>query len=217
MSTASNGGCVESDLARWIEAARQGSEEALGRILEQCRPYLLVIANQEIAPDLQAKVAPSDLVQETFLEAHQDFRSFQGMSREELLAWLRSILRNNLANVRRKYRETDKRQISREISLRDTPYGYLLKGLADSGETPSEQLIDQEEDQALVRALGQLPEEYRQVIQLREYENCSYEAIAQRMGRSAEAARKLHTRAVDLLGQLLESMDDSPRRSGEPR
>jgi RNA polymerase sigma-70 factor (ECF subfamily) len=58
-------GCLED----WLAEARQGSREALGRLLEGCRHYLLLMANQDTGPDLRAKVAPSDLVQETFLEA----------------------------------------------------------------------------------------------------------------------------------------------------
>jgi RNA polymerase sigma-70 factor (ECF subfamily) len=45
-----------------IRSARAGSAEALGKILETCRLYLMVIANAELDPELQAKFAASDLV-----------------------------------------------------------------------------------------------------------------------------------------------------------
>jgi RNA polymerase sigma-70 factor (ECF subfamily) len=196
------------ELVRLIEAAHHGSAEALGRLLEIFRPYLLLIANQEVAPDLQAKVGPSDLVQETFLEAGKDFGGFQGTGREELLAWLKSILQNNLANLRRRYRDTDKRRVNRELSLTDTPHEHLLQGLTDPGETPSELAIGKEEDEALERAIDRLPADYRQVIRWKKDEGCGYEEIGRRLGRSAEAARKLHDRAVDLLGELLEPPHD---------
>src|SRR5262249_2490579 len=67
--------------------------------------------------DLTAKGGASDLVQETFLGAFRDFDEFHGHSRSELLAWLRTILRNHLAVTRRRYRDTLKRKVSREISL----------------------------------------------------------------------------------------------------
>ena len=52
-----------------LESAQNGSSKSLGKLLETCREYLLLVANQTLDHDLQAKVGPSDLVQETFLHA----------------------------------------------------------------------------------------------------------------------------------------------------
>jgi DNA-directed RNA polymerase specialized sigma24 family protein len=62
-------------------------------------------------------VGASDLVQDTFLEAHQDFSHFHGTGERELLAWLTKILTNRLCNNVRHYRGTLKRDIEREESL----------------------------------------------------------------------------------------------------
>lgn len=198
-----------AELERLIDAARNGSDEALGRLLDGCRDYLLLIANQEVAADLRPKVGASDLVQETFLEAGRVFAQFRGRRREDLLAWLSTILRNNLANVRRSFRATDKRRLDREVALTDTPRGRQPEGLVDPGETPSDRLECQERDAALERAIDRLPEDYRRVIRWRKDDGCSYEEMGRRLGRSAEAARKLHTRAVEYLAQLLEPRHDS--------
>src|SRR5438874_1463377 len=101
-------------VVKWLAAARAGSSEALGNVLETCRAYLLLIARQELDTELQAKGGASDLVQETFLEAQRDFRQFAGQTEEELLAWLRRLLLNNVANFRRRYRETAKRDVNAE-------------------------------------------------------------------------------------------------------
>ena len=66
-----------SDAVQRLAAARAGSREALGQILQACRGYLLLLAERELAPDLRAKGGASDLVQETFLEAQKDFAHFQ--------------------------------------------------------------------------------------------------------------------------------------------
>src|SRR6516225_10133589 len=102
-------GEVARDVARWLASARAGSPEALGQALEACRGYLLAIAQQELDPELQAKGGASDLVQETFLKAHRHFSHFHGSAEEELLAWLRRLLLNHLADFRRLYQETQKR------------------------------------------------------------------------------------------------------------
>src|SRR5205814_6556278 len=90
-----------TDVPQWIEAARHGSPDALGQVLEYCRPYLLAVANEELEPDLQAKAGASDLVQDTFVEAHRGFGGFRGRNEEALLTWLRKILLHNLADFRR--------------------------------------------------------------------------------------------------------------------
>src|SRR5829696_9456278 len=106
-----------SDTGDRLAAARGGSPEALGDALEACRAYLLKIAEADLDPALRAKGGASDLVQQTFLEAQRDFGRFAGGSEEELLAWLRQLLRNNLANFARDYRRTGKRRLDRERLL----------------------------------------------------------------------------------------------------
>src|SRR5438105_1940581 len=108
---------MASDIAPLLDAARSGSREALGQLLESCRGYLLMVAKGELDRDLQAKEGASDLVQETFLEAQRDFVQFQGASEAELLAWLRRLLLNNVANFTRRYRTTGKRSVEREVVL----------------------------------------------------------------------------------------------------
>jgi RNA polymerase sigma-70 factor (ECF subfamily) len=196
-------------MVQWIEAAKNGSEEALGQVLEWCRPYLLRVADEELATDLQGKLGASDLVQETFLEAHRDFRQFRGRTDQELRGWLRAILRHNLGTVGRHYRETDKREVRREQALSEGSQEGLCTRLIDPNGTPSALVHAQEQDEALQRAMARLPETYRQVVEWRNYDRCSFEEIGRRLERSSEAARKLWVRAIEQLTGLLERPDES--------
>src|ERR1700678_474199 len=72
-----------------------------GQMLNGCRQYLLMIANEVIGPDLQAKLGASDLVQDTFVEAQRHLGVFRGKTDVEMRAWLRKILECRLANIRR--------------------------------------------------------------------------------------------------------------------
>jgi RNA polymerase sigma-70 factor (ECF subfamily) len=176
-----------------LAAARAGSREALGRLLEACRNYLLVIARQELDPGLRAKGGGSDLVQETFLEAQRDFRAFHGQTEGELRAWLKELLYNNVVNFARRFRETRKREIDREQAL-DTGMG---SGLAGADPTPSKNASNREEDQLVREALDRMPEDYREVLLLRFREGLAFEEVARRMGRSLNAVHKLWARAVE--------------------
>jgi RNA polymerase sigma-70 factor, ECF subfamily len=188
------------DRDRMLEDARAGSPEALGRALEGCRRYLLLVAEKEMGPELRAKAGASDLVQETFLEAHRDFGGFHGESRGEFRFWLLRILMHNVGAFTRKFRETAKRSISREVGLGATSAsGGPLFDLAASTASPSAKVVAREHSQALRTALERLPEDYRRIITLRYDENMSFERIGQEMGRSPEAARKVWSRAMDCL------------------
>src|SRR5262245_32188049 len=185
------------DAAQWLSAARGGSREALGRLLEACRDYLLLVANRELDFDLRAKGGASDLVQQTFLEAQRDFAAFHGASEDELLAWLRRLLVHNLADFTRRYRGTRKRGAEREVTLEgDSSAVAPGDALAADTPSPSGRAVAREQDEGLERALAQLPEDYRQVILLRYQEERSFEEIGEMMGRSPNAARKLWLRAV---------------------
>jgi RNA polymerase sigma-70 factor (ECF subfamily) len=192
-----------------IEAARQGSLAALGQVLETCRGYLLSIANQELDSELRAKVGPSDVVQESFLEANRDFEKFNGRTQEDLLAWLRRILLHNLANVRRQFCATDKRRVDREVPFSVALGGPVEDNLIAGGATPGSELAAQEQVARMLQAVEQLPEHYREVLQLRHQEGQSFEDIGARTGRSAEAARKVWARAVELLKERLKSSHDT--------
>ncbi len=188
-----------------IIAARQGSHDALGQALESCRLYLLMIAENEISTGIRAKGGASDLVQQTFLEAQRDFHQFGGESLKEWRAWLRRLLLNNIANFHRHYQQTAKRQVQHEIPIHaddsKTPESDWLAG---DNPTPSRELIQREHETALHRAMALLPEDYRTVLLLRYQEELPFEDIGQRMQRTSNAVRKLWSRAIERLQELME-------------
>jgi RNA polymerase sigma-70 factor (ECF subfamily) len=100
-----------------LHLARTGSTAALGRLLELYGNYLALLARLQIGKRLQGKLDPSDLVQETFLEAHRDFAQFRGDSEAEFVAWLRHILATNLANLVRHYYGAQRRDVRLEREL----------------------------------------------------------------------------------------------------
>jgi RNA polymerase sigma-70 factor (ECF subfamily) len=189
---------LPAELTRLLAAARSGSREAMGEALELCRQYLLAIANRQLNPALRGKGGASDLVQQTFLEAQRDFDRFHGTSLDELQAWLKQMLLHNAADFARGYLETDKRRADREVGLpgADTSNGG---DIASDTPTPSAHAMVGEQEEKVRLALEGLPPDYRQVIVWRYQEELSFAEIAQRMGRSENAVRKLWFRAVERL------------------
>jgi RNA polymerase sigma-70 factor (ECF subfamily) len=195
---------VVDEVARRLAAARAGSDQMLGQVLEACRGFLLLVAQSELDPALRAKGGASDLVQETFLEAKRDFAQFHGNTDDELRAWLKQLLRNNVANFARRYR-SGKRRADREVPLEPgSSFAERAGGIAADGATPSVLAVEREQNEALERALRQLPEDYRRVILLRYQEQRPFEEIARLMNRSPGAVRTLWSRAVRRLRQEME-------------
>jgi RNA polymerase sigma-70 factor (ECF subfamily) len=147
-------------------------------------------------------VGESDLVQETFLEAQRDFEHFHGHSQSELLAWLRQLLLHNLANLARHYRDTQKRDVGREVKL-ETGSPQSSNTLAARYPSPSAEAIANEAVAAVHQALERLPPDYRRVIALHYEQRLSFEEIGPLLQRSAYSARRLWTRAVERLRQEL--------------
>lgn len=184
-------------IERWIEEAKVGSPDALGHLLQTCRDYLLYVAQRGLSAPIRAKVSPSDLVQETSLDAYRDFARFRGERLEELLAWLRQILLHNASNAVRRFQRVDKRKVSREVPLESAP-GIAL-GLRDDALSPRSLLATIDEQQAIECALLTLSEEQRTIILLRNRSNLSFVEIGERMDRSPDAVRKMWFRAVERL------------------
>jgi RNA polymerase sigma-70 factor (ECF subfamily) len=186
-----------------LQEARAGSAEALGRLLEAFRPYLLAIANDELESSLQPKGGASDLVQETCFEAQCSIGDFRGQTERELLGWLRQMLLNNLANFGRQFRQVAKRQVGREIPLDNSSRRELRDGLAAEGPSPPEQTIHNEQLERVAATLDQLPAHYREVIVWRNLERQSFAEIARRLNRTEKTAQKLWCRAIQALQRRL--------------
>ena len=189
------------DAVSWIEPAKQGNAAALEKALEPFRPYLMTIARCAIEPLLANKIEPADLVQETFAAAHRGIAVFQGSTEGQWRAWLRIILLNHLANVRRSYKLAQKKGF--ECSTPRNDAAELAANLESAVTPPPRRLHIKERDRAIRAALKKLPEHYRDVVVWHYDDGLTFEAIGNRLGISADAARKQWNRALIRLQEIL--------------
>src|SRR5262249_7549200 len=141
--------------------------------------------------------------QQSLFEAQQAFARFGGSSEEELLRWLRRILKNNLLDLTRRYRNAAARAVDQEMSLDRDKAQDLVQALADEHGSPLADLLAREQKIALESSLASLPEECRRVIDLRHIQGQTFAEIGAALGKSAEAARKVWFRALRKLRQEL--------------
>ena len=184
-----------------LHLARGGDRRALGRLLDGYRGYLTLLGRLQISRRLRGKVDASDLVQETFLEAHRAFGEFRGLTQQELLYWLRKILVTRIAKLVRRFYGTQRRDVRLEQRLDEEMdrSSHAVGALAGAQSSPSHGAARRETVVLLADALEQLPADHREVIVLRQLEELSFPEVAERMGKSADGARKLWVRALATL------------------
>jgi RNA polymerase sigma-70 factor (ECF subfamily) len=203
------------DPEQLLAQARQGDGDCLGALLESYRNYLHLLARTQIDMHLQGRVSPSDVVQETFVQACANFAQFRGGSEQELLAWLRRILVNTLARVVEKQVKAHKRDVRREVSVErlvqnlDDSAAAFEEALVSPHSSPSAQAERRELAALVADQLARLPAHYREVIVLRNLEGLPFDEVARRMKRTAGAVRILWLRALDQLRQMQTSEESS--------
>lgn len=171
--------------------------------IERFRTYLLLLARMQLDPRWRVQVDPSDLVQQTLLEAHEKQAQFQGDT-AQVMAWLRKSLANNLVD-RIRALGRDKRDVRREVSLAaiERSSAGLGELLAAHVATPSERAMRNEELLRLADALAQLSDAQREAIVLHHLQGCTLAETARALGRSEPAVAGLLHRG---LKNLRESM-----------
>lgn len=173
--------------------------------LERFRPYLNLLARLGLGRAIQAKVAPSDVVQNTLLEAHRKPDRFEGRVVEQQLALLRKMLANNLAKAGRDLRR-QKRDVEREQSLEasiDRSSKGLLAVLPAPQSSPSDRAMKNEAIRRVAEALERLPEAQREVVLLHYVDGLTTREIAQRMERTSGSVAGLLMRGLERMRELV--------------
>ena len=193
-------------------AAQRGDRGAFKVLFERYhrRAYALafgVVRHQEDA---------LDVVQDAFIKAHKYLDKFEGNS--SFYTWLYRIVMNLAIDHIRKHRrvrpvELDEQRLE---DGGDEGDGLLPKLL---GGNPGRALMDKEIRQRIDTALGELSENHRSVLVMRELEGLSYEEMAQAMGcskgtimsRLFHARKNMQKRLADLFDREItdESEDDA--------
>jgi RNA polymerase sigma-70 factor, ECF subfamily len=175
--------------------------------LERYRDYLRLLTRVQLGSAGNRLIDPSDLVQQTLLEAYQKREQFRGRNDAERAAWLRAILARNLADaVRAQGRQ--KRDVSRVRSLEadlESSSACLGAWLAADQSTPSELAVRHEQAVLLANALARLPVSQREAVVLHYWQGLALSEIAIRLNRTSDAAAGLLKRGLKNLRTLLDT------------
>lgn len=154
---------------------------------------LLAVIQNRMSPLLRSRLAPEDLFQDALLQAWRDRNSFQWQGLRSFRAWLLTIIDHRLRDVA-DYETAQKRGGGRNpVSLNrgasDTSSADAIPPALAASTTPSRLAIYREQAVAMERALRSLPDELRDVVRLRLWEQREMRDIAEMLGIGVEAVR----------------------------
>jgi RNA polymerase sigma-70 factor (ECF subfamily) len=181
------------------------SEDSAAGALERYRAYLLILARMQLAGPLRARMDPSDIVQQTLLEAHAR-RDQCPAALGARSAWLRQVLVNNLRDAARGAHR-DKRDVRRETNLEAelADSSARMEGwLAEERSSPSQRLSREEDVLRLAEVLARLPDDQRDAVVLHHLQGRTLSEVAGAMSKSESAVAGLLHRGLKNLRALLE-------------
>ncbi len=207
--------------ARWLPRSRikgkgkgmDTNTQAVGETLERYRYYLRALAEAQLDRRLRRKMDPSDLVQQTLLQAYQAWPHFHGDGDAGLAAWLRQILLRNLLHCVRDLNRA-KRNVMREQSIEAAlakSSARLQTCLVKEESSPSDCAVAAEEILEVAEAVQALPKAQRQVVVLHYWRGYSLAEVARHCERSRSAVAGLLRRALNQLRNELAAAE----RTGE--
>lgn len=194
-------GCQAPGLVMQKDSFPEGAD------LERYRNYLRLLARVQVGARPNGRVNPSDLVQQTLLEAYQKKQQFRGTCDAERTAWLRAILARNVADALRAQGRL-KRDVSRERSLEQELAASSIRigaWLAAEGPTPSEQAQRHEQAIRLADAVSRLPVDQREALVLHYWQGCSLAEVGAHLERTVSAVAGLLKRGLKHLREELEA------------
>jgi RNA polymerase sigma-70 factor (ECF subfamily) len=163
--------------------------------------------SSRIPADVRAKCDPWDVLQDTLVKALTSLDRFQGASEEDLLHWLRVLYRSRSRMMVRRFRQSQKRQVSREVPLPDAQHAQESdqEPVAKTPDPPAA-AIQREENARGLQAFKRLPERDCAILDLKIGERLTFEQAGERLGISADAARMRYERALGKFRAVLKTI-----------
>jgi RNA polymerase sigma-70 factor (ECF subfamily) len=196
-----------------VELARQliaGNPEAFDRFVEYFRAKVfhyswLMCGHREDA---------EEVAQETLLKVFENFNDLRDPQR--VRSWVFRIAKNACLMKRRKSVFAPSKELSLDdfLPARDHEGGHVKLQIADWSALPDEKVLQSEMKSVLEKAIGELPENYRSVILLRDMEELSTQETAQILDLSEDVIKtRLHRARLAVRQKLDEYLRADGRTS----
>jgi len=191
-----------------LKEARQGSTDAVERLLAEHREPLRQRISKRLDTALAARVDASDVVQEVMLEASTRLREYLQKPSMPFALWLNLIADDHMIDAHRRHRLAKKRSLDREQAMHparpaDHSSIELIAQLIDPEQTPASAAMWHELQSRVDAAIETLEEADRQVICMKHRKQLSNQEIAASLGLTEAAASMRYIRALRRLKAAL--------------
>jgi RNA polymerase sigma-70 factor, ECF subfamily len=199
-----------TDDAMLIERLKAGEEQAFEELVRTFGGRLLAVARRYVRTEEDAQ----DVLQSAYLNAFRALERFEGSC--QLSTWLHRIVVNTaLMKLRTRRRRPEESIEDLLPSFQDD--GHHVEQFSDWS-SQADTLLEQRQARATVRAcIGRLPDNYREVLVLRDIEELSTQEVAASLGMTTTAVKVRLHRARQALSTLLRrELDASSRNEPAP-
>ena len=183
-----------------ILRAQAGDEAAWSALVEGYAEGLRRRVRKRLSPPVRRRVSESDVVQETWMMARRKLSDFEFQGEESFRAWLGAIAENTTRGLVKRHARAAQRDVRTEVtrgSRKQTAHHPGTLPTASSEATGRELRVHIE------TAMGDLSPDHRTVIELLQHRRVTIAEAGELMGRSTNAVKKLHGRALAELAERL--------------
>ncbi|MAB78331.1 MAG: hypothetical protein CMJ89_03155 [Planctomycetes bacterium] len=187
-----------------VRKAKAGDRTALNDFLARYQDRLHRIVRIRLGAKLRRHVDSIDIVQEAFVVAARKIGDLELRSHAGILQWLAKIAENRIRDAN-DYLFAKKRDRGREKPLAAPPMSSVASVQFPAEQTAmSDRAFKTEIRELMDAAMMELPDDYREVILLRDYSGGDWDYIAEVLGsKNKRICQSLHRRAWVRLARLV--------------
>lgn len=195
-----------AETQRLLQSAEAGDRQAFEELFARHRAYLRQVIEMRLDSRLQARLDPSDVIQETHLEAFRRLQDYLDRRPMPFRLWLRKTAQERLQMLTRHHLGAARRAAGREQAAPDRSSLLLAQHLVAAGPSPLQRLELEEAARQVHEALDQLGEADREVLIMRNLEGLSNQEVAQFLEITPATASQRYGRAILRLQKALAAL-----------
>ena len=203
--------CQIDESGELLVRLQRGDQSALASLFMRYRGRLRRMVDLRMDRRLAGRIDPSDVLQETYLDASRQLEGYLDREQMPFFLWLRLLTGQRLMAMHRWHLGAQKRDARQELGIHRNAMPQagstaLSRQLLGRLTSPSNAAIRREQRQRLKGLLDRLEPLDREILALRHFETLSNDEAARELGISKSAASKRYIRALERFREMVASL-----------